>query len=240
MPDLVKIRQYTLAVNTGFAPCCFRHSRRGYISTELLTLANCMADMRRVAEIGEWVAGITPSRMTNRLAFLMRVDGEYTRADYWHIFQGSRLDCIYRPNLDSPSGFDQLPNPWHGRTEKAKDLKCNRILWSQTFFWFAQSYDLRNKTPTGLAVPARYRDVAVSRRSMYGTFCKLPAEFVEWVARQPRVNTFAVIGEFDRQTDADGQSESGRDLRDQTQCMPNSAHMALNTSRNQNTKCDLG
>jgi hypothetical protein len=114
MSEMVRIRRYTVVANTGFAPCRFSRSHNAYASTDLLTLANCMADMRRVAEVGEWVAGITPSRMTNRLAFLMHVDGEYTRANYWETFRGSRLDCIYRPNPEVSSGFDQLPNPWHG------------------------------------------------------------------------------------------------------------------------------
>ena len=197
MSDMVRIRRYTLRVNAGFAPCRLKHSQRGYIGTELLTLANCMANMRGVAPIGEWVAGITPSRMTNRLAFLMRVDGEYTRAKYWQRFRGSRLDCIYRPNPKALFGFDQLPNPWHGRTEEAKDLKCNRILWSRNFFWFAQSYDIRGRTPKGLAIPPKYRELTVSQRTRYGAFCDLPKGFLDWVSGQPQLAKFDVIGAFE-------------------------------------------
>ena len=57
MPDTITIRLYTLNVNTGFAPCRSARSTNGYRSTALVTLANCMADMRRVVKKGEWVAG---------------------------------------------------------------------------------------------------------------------------------------------------------------------------------------
>ena len=200
---MVRIRRYTLAANTGFAPCRFSYSHGACAATDLLTLANCMADMRRVAEIGEWVAGITPSRMTNRLAFLMHIDGDYTRADYWRRFRGSRLDCTYRPNSEAPSGFDQLQNPWHGRTEEAKDLKCDRILWSRNFFWFAQSYDIYRRVPEGLAIPPRYRELAVSQRTMYGAFCLLPKGFLDWVSSRPQLARFDVIGSFEPDTETD-------------------------------------
>ena len=73
----IRIRAYTLVVNYGFAPCRWRKKPDGrYEETNLLTLANCMADMRGVVKGTEWIAGIAPNGMTNRLAYLMRVDGD--------------------------------------------------------------------------------------------------------------------------------------------------------------------
>jgi hypothetical protein len=165
----------------------------------MVTLANCMADMRRVVKNGEWVAGVTPNRMTNRLAYLMRVDGVYAREVYWRKFHGSRLDCVYRPNPKAPDCFDQLRNPWHGAKDKRRDLKCNRILWSKTFFWFAQSYDSDNEAPQGLVLPREYGALRVSHRSRYGMFVQVPREFLDWVASQPQLQSFKVIDGLDGQ-----------------------------------------
>ena len=200
MADTITIRLYTLNVNTGFAPCCSAHSTNGYRSTALVTLANCMADMRGVVKKGEWVAGVTPNRMTNRLAYLMRVDGVYARDEYWKKFQGSRLDCVYRPNPMAPRGFDQLRNPWHGAEAKRRDMKSDRILWSETFFWFAQSYDSYNKAPQGLVLPSKYGALRRSHRSRYGRFVTVPRHFLDWVARQRQLQRFKVIGMFEGQT----------------------------------------
>jgi hypothetical protein len=42
--------------------------------SEVLSLANCKPPIRDVAKPGEWVAGVTPTRMQLRLAYVMRVD----------------------------------------------------------------------------------------------------------------------------------------------------------------------
>jgi Nucleotide modification associated domain 2 len=193
MSKTVTIRRYTVEVNSGFAPCRFMHSNGTYVPTNVMTLANCMADMRQVVQVGEWVAGVTPNRMTNRLAFLMKVDGEYTRAEYWAKYEGSRLDCIYRPNPKAKCSFEQLPNPWHGADEQAKDMKCHRILWSTKFYWFAQSYNKRTKAPHGLQLPPEYLKLALSQRSRYGVFCELPESFLRWVSEQPQLDSFNVL-----------------------------------------------
>lgn len=195
MSKTVRIRRYTVAVNSGFAPCRFMHSNGTYVPTNLMTLANCMAAMRRVVQVGEWVAGVTPKRMTmpSKLAFLLKVDGEYTREEYWDKYEGSRLDCIYRPNPKAKFDFEQLPNPWHGADEQALDMKCHRILRSTNFYWFAQSYTRRTKAPQGLPLPPEYGKLALSQRSMFGVFCELPESFLQWVSERPQLDSFIVL-----------------------------------------------
>jgi len=176
------------------------HSNGAYAPTNLMTLANCMADMRRVVHVGEWVAGVTPKRRTipSKLAFLMKVDGECRREEYWEEFEGSRLDCIYRPNQKAKFGFEQLPNPWHGADELAMDMKCHRILCSTKFYWFAQSYNRKTKAPQGLPLLPEYPEygkLALSQRSMYGGFCELPETFLQWVSEQDQLDSdsFSVL-----------------------------------------------
>lgn len=193
MSKTVTIRRYTVAVNSGFAPCRFMRSNGAYVPTDEITLANCMADMRRVVRVGEWVAGITPNRMTNRLAYLMKVGGEYTRAEYWEKYKGSRLDCIYKLKPNAEFGFECLPNSWHGAEEQPDDMKCHRILWGTEFYWFAQSYDKRTKTPQGLKIPSRYEDLAASQRTRHGVHCKVLSSFLDWVAEQPQLDSFKVL-----------------------------------------------
>lgn len=76
-------------------------------------------------------------------------------------------------------------------------MKCNRILWSRNFFWFAQSYDIHDKTPKGLAIPPEYCGLTVSHRTMYGAFCYLPKKFLGWVSSQPQLPQFNVIRAFE-------------------------------------------
>jgi len=89
----VRIRAYTLVAHVGHAPCWMNDKSQDY---ELLTLSNCKPLIRNVATEGEWIAGVTPTRMGHRLAFLMQVGERITRFEYWERYSDSRFDSIYR------------------------------------------------------------------------------------------------------------------------------------------------
>jgi hypothetical protein len=70
----MRIFMYVLAADGGFAPnpfhgCC--------------TLGCCKPAIRRRARPGDWVVGITPKRLGNRLAYAMLGEEVLTFEQYW-------------------------------------------------------------------------------------------------------------------------------------------------------------
>lgn len=139
----MKLYSYIVKHDTGFAPNPFH----GYC-----TLACCKPVIRRTAEEGDWVVGLTPKEDSNRIVYLMRVDEEpISYAEYWQDkrFKAKRPryndgviskcgDNIYEPQgsgyrqLQSAHSNGELENP----KMKARDLRGKRILISKTFAYF--------------------------------------------------------------------------------------------------------
>lgn len=191
----MKIRAYTLAVHVGHAPCWMRDSLENH---ELLTLANCKPLIRDAASIGEWIAGVTPTRMEHRLAYLMHVGERLTRFEYWERFKESRLDSIYCPRANG--GWKQLKNPWHVDEESAeRDLKSEWVLLSREFFVFANSYTDSANAARGLQLPDEYSGLARGGMRGAGVFIDLPGSFLSWVRKQRRLKLtdFQVLRDFD-------------------------------------------
>lgn len=189
----MKIRAYTLDVHAGHAPCWMQDPN---IGSEVLTLANCKPLIRTAANEGEWIAGVTPTRMTLRLAYLMRVDQKMSREEYWERYRSSRFDSIYKPQNGS---WSQLENPWHNDEESfRRDLSSDFIIWSNRFHVFAQSYTGKCNEVRGLALDPRYRALAKGGMRGYGHFIELPDDFLAWIQKQPRMVLcdFKVIRDF--------------------------------------------
>lgn len=174
----IPLRAYTLTVNVNHAPHVGMHDGR-----LLLTLANCKPGIRQTARKGDWIVAITPREMGYRLAYLMRVGGVWTRAEYWQKFKRSREDSIYKPTTDGR--FRLLKNPFHDASNHARDTKCNLVLWSDVFYYFAEPYDIGENDPHGLILDKKYKNLCRSMRTRYGFLLDVPADFVRWVKRQP-------------------------------------------------------
>lgn len=175
---MIRVRAYTLADNENHAPHVAKHGRR-----LLLTLANCKPGIREKAKDSEWIAAVTPVRMGYRLAFLMRVGGSWTREQYWKKFKHRRADSIYKPTVGG--AFEQLNNRFHDAGYRVRDLSCNRILWSNEFYCFAEDYRRNDTIPRGLVLPRKYNRLCRSMRTRYGYFLDMPDDFVDWVKKQP-------------------------------------------------------
>jgi len=181
------VRAYTLTVNVNHAP---HVGRQG--SGLLFTLANCKPGIRRVANKDEWIAAITPGKMGYRLAYLMRVGGSWTREEYWRKFKRSRADSIYK--LKGDGDYELLKNPFHDDKNADTDKSCNRILWSEEFYYFAEPYGLDETAARGLILPERYSCLCRSMRTNYGFLIDMPNDFVEWVKKQPgRLSKLATV-----------------------------------------------
>ena len=188
------IRAYTLTVHAGHAPCWMLDPQHG---REVLSLANCKPLIRDAADVGEWIAGVTPKAMGCRLAYLMRVGERLTRTEYWARYQRSRHDSIYKPL--ARGGWRQFKNPWHvDEKSKRDDLRSEWVLLSTEFFVFADSYAEGEVSDLGLALPPAYSELSKEGMRSAGHFVELPDAFLPWVRRQPRpkLNDFVVLKYF--------------------------------------------
>lgn len=69
-----RVYLYVLAHDTGYAPNPFH----GYC-----TLACCKPSIRRTARVGDWIIGLTPRKIGNRLAYAMKVNEVLSFDEYW-------------------------------------------------------------------------------------------------------------------------------------------------------------
>lgn len=141
----MKLYSYIVKHDTGFAPNPFY----GYC-----TVACCKPKIRRTAEKGDWIVGLTPKSDGNKVAYLMRVDdivpsfGDYwldarfkaKKPSYTGELQKRCGDNIYEPK--SLGRYRQLRS-MHSHEDgsehagnKAHDLSGKRILVSETFAYF--------------------------------------------------------------------------------------------------------
>jgi hypothetical protein len=140
----MKLYSYTVMHDTGFSPNPFW----GYCS-----LACCKPVIRRTAQVGDWVIGLSPRAVGNRLVYAMLVDEILTVESF---FGDSRFaakipdystgrivhrcgDNIYKP-LPS-GGFRQLESMHSDGTRedpetKAHDLSGGNVLIARTFYYF--------------------------------------------------------------------------------------------------------
>lgn len=182
--NTMKLYSYVVVHDTGFAPNPFF----GYC-----TLACCKPAIRRTAQKGDWIVGLTSKATENQIVYFMRVDDvmeSYT--DYWTDlrfrlkkpnnaggFRSEQGDNIYQPVVSG--GYRQL---WsrhsNGEAEdernKAHDLGGRRVLISETFSYFGS---------IALPLPPELRPLVVTRghRSKFTDEMKLHfMRFTETVA----------------------------------------------------------
>lgn len=167
MPPQPSLFLYILTHDSGFAPnpfhgCC--------------TLACCKPRIRALARPGDWLVGITPKGLGNRLAYAMEIAEVLTFAEYfadrrfalkkpiWK--HGAPLtrrrgDNIYRPLPGG--GFEQLPSNHYDHARGREDVNAKRtdlggkhVLVSRRFAYFGSS---SKPLPTAFAsvMPARAR-----------------------------------------------------------------------------------
>jgi hypothetical protein len=143
----MRLYSYIVTNDTGFSPNPFW----GYC-----TLADCKPAIRRTAQVGDWIVGLSPKASGNRVIYAMQVD---EILDYEHYFRDSRFadkipnftkgivvwkagDNIYRPLAGGD--FEQLRS-MHSRgacedpASKAHDLAGGKVLIGRTFHYFGAS-----------------------------------------------------------------------------------------------------
>jgi hypothetical protein len=141
----MQIFAYILKHDSGFAPNPFH----GWC-----TLACCKPAIWRKARPGDWIVGITPRNLDNRLAYAMRVEESLTFEEYWSDRrfrvkrprwkeQGvmHRGDNIYKPSGDGsfcqqPSSHYDHKNDREDEQLKATDLGGKRVLVGRRFCYY--------------------------------------------------------------------------------------------------------
>jgi hypothetical protein len=140
----MKLHSYTVMHDRGFSPNPFW----GYC-----TLACCKPVIRRTAEDGDWVAGLSSKADGNRLVYAMQIEEILTYQAYYRDsrfaakipdYSTGRIvhrcgDNIYKPLPDG--GFQQLRSMHSEGTNenpetKAHDLSGGNVLIAQTFYYF--------------------------------------------------------------------------------------------------------
>jgi len=125
---------YILAHDSGFAP----NPYHGFC-----TLACCKPVIRRVAQVGDWVMGTASKPDSLKLIYIMKVaralpfDTYFNDPQYRHKKNSPKNplgDNIYKPV--GSGKFKRMPNPLHGPRQELRDLKTNRVLISDHFYYF--------------------------------------------------------------------------------------------------------
>lgn len=166
------IRSYKMTSDTGFAP----NPKGGVI-----TLATCKPYIRKIAQLGDWIAGFTSKSLRPeygdgepKLIYLMCVDRALTFEDFFAQYgESERKDCIYR---GKPGNYVRVQGVSKHHTEIdliTRDLSVDRVLVASEFYYFGR-------------VPLSVNQVAISvplGPSPYGCkTCGDPAkEFINFV-----------------------------------------------------------
>ena len=109
---MAQIYYYILAVDDGFAPC---------VDNEVLTLAICKPAIRRTADEGDWMIGISPKEDGHKLCYAAQVTRKIPGQKYYtqKMFL-ERGDCIY--SFDGTRFSLRKRRRVHTEADKKRDL----------------------------------------------------------------------------------------------------------------------
>ena len=195
----MRLFSYKVARDFGFAPNPFF----GYC-----TLANCMTQIRRTANLGDWIAGIgsQSNKLNEKLIYAMKVSETLTFDEYFNDErfqrkkpkQGLSLRQAFGDNIYYnviPGEFAEQLDSHHslsrgllnGRNIR-KDTSVNRVLISEKFLYWGDQ---------AIEVPELFRayngyDIVNQRQGHKCRFPEaLPREFEVWMNSFER---FGVLG----------------------------------------------
>jgi hypothetical protein len=182
----MKLFSYVVARDFGFAPNPFHG---------VCTLATCKPDVRKLANVGDWVIGTGSATygLSGKLVYAMEVNETLTFNEYWMdprfskkrpILNGS-LKQAFGDNIYSYHGKKWIQANSHhsfanGRQNTANiknDTRTNRILVSRNFGYWGADAPL---------IPARFRKkgskgVCIIRGFKYKFTEAVATSFIEWL-----------------------------------------------------------
>jgi hypothetical protein len=127
---------YIVTTDSGFAPNPFGG---------ICTVACCKPDIRKNANIGDWIIGTTSAPNKGRLVYAMRVDRGLPFDMYWDY---PEYECK-KPSKDNGCGDNiykisssgeliQVKNLSHSDEHFKRDTNVNRVLISKYFYYFGK------------------------------------------------------------------------------------------------------
>ncbi len=172
---------YILTNDNGFAPNPFGG---------ICTLACSTPNIRRNANLGDWIIGTTPAPDQGKLVFAMRVDRGLTFEMYWDF---PEYECK-KPNKNNGCGdniykmgkdgqLTQVKNLFHGKENIKSDTSINRVLISKTFYYFGKE---------AVAIPKKFSSI-INTGQGQKTLKPIPEnsdkrdvvpQFLEWLQEQ--------------------------------------------------------
>jgi hypothetical protein len=145
LPDLFS---YIVESDNGFSPNPFGG---------VCTLACSKPKIRYYARIGDWIIGTTIGPKKDSLVFAMQISRALTFDLYWKYPEYNSK----KPNKNNLTGdniyksgdhadLEQVPNQYHNAKHFKGDTSVNRVLISNTFYYFG------NNAPD---IPEQYRSI---------------------------------------------------------------------------------
>ncbi|MFZ5685709.1 MAG: hypothetical protein ACOY9C_13835 [Pseudomonadota bacterium] len=191
---------YAVSYDLGFAPNPFGG---------LCTLACCKPKIRQHAKRGDWVVGLTGTKLkpAMRCVFGMIVTGDMTFDEYWdHPELGTRRpkrngtakklvgDNIYhRPTPEAPwiqeDSVHSLEDGSQCPLNTAHDTRINRVLLSDRFIYFGS---LAPQVPPAVLIPLGYRKNARDYRRFEGNQGR---PLIDWLEPQLAARPNTVLGD---------------------------------------------
>ena len=174
MQNRATLYTYIVKIDTGFAPNPFH----GFC-----TLACCRADIRRIAQEGDYVLGIGPKDTENRVVFAMKVKEVLKFDEYWRDKrfrkkrpdilmggEGAVGDNIYHRDKSgkcrqSPSQHSHESGEQDWESTR-KDIRGEKVLIGDDFIYWGGDGPplpecLRDVIPPGRAFKSRSNDIYI-------------------------------------------------------------------------------
>ena len=180
----MKLHSYIVTDDAGFSPNPFW----GYC-----TLADCKPAIRRTAQVGDWIVGLSRKAEGNRLIYAMEVEEVLPYANYHRdkrfaakIPDYGRREAVWRcgDNIYRPlpsGGFQQLQSMHssgmrENPEKKAHDLGGVYVLISKRFWYFGSR---------ALELPAELAELKVGRAHKNRFPPHIVSAFLEFIREQP-------------------------------------------------------
>jgi len=183
------IYSYVIVRDFGFAPNPF---------FKYCTLATCKPDIRKSAQIGDWVIGTgsaaKDSKYKNRLVYAMYIEEKLSFDEYWNdarffnkrpVMNGSRMqwygDNIY--HIDSNTGKYKQENSHHSLKDGLvnmnnykRDLSGKFVLISKMYWYFGEK---------AIIIPDKLKGIIKSGRQYRKIEdTELIRAFIVWIKKQ--------------------------------------------------------
>lgn len=161
----MKLYSYVVTHDTGFAP---------NPTGRYCTLACCKPDIRRCAEIGDWVVGMgSVGRIGNdKLIYAMKVTEKMTFDEYYKDERfKNRIDNMYF--INNGGEYDYIRGRPHGKSEMKKDLNGIYVLISDDFVYYG------SKEPLPIINKMKYLTIGRKHRSKFTD--EEIYNFVKWI-----------------------------------------------------------